>query len=282
MTTTWLDTLLSESTTSPVRNGSYGNKVFLVFRDYGTYHIRYSGSVGTGVKPSPDTLSEVDFIKFLGDDLIANKMLLTKQGKDLIIEFEGIQDVKVVLLKFDLEDLDNLSKATKGAVNIGNILFDGDNNFQDSFDVINADANPEKTFRPNTVTFLNDLDNNVSGYDDSNDIINGQAGNDTLTGLGGDDVLRGGNGNDILNGGEGKDQFWIASNYLPEGTDTVTDFQVGIDVIGFGGIGEVKSFENLSLIQNEQNTVIKVGDRDLATLTGIQADTLDSSSFAFI
>ncbi len=282
MATTWLDSLLSDSTIAPTHNGSHGNKVFLVFRDYGTYNIKYFGGVDTGVNPSTDTLSEVDFIKFIGEGMNADKMLLTKQGKDLIIEFEGIQDVKVVLQKFDLEDLENLSKATKGAVNLGNILFDEDLHFQDSFDIINTDANPAKTFRPNAVTFLNDLDNNVSGYDDSNDLINGQRGNDTLTGLGGDDVLRGGDGNDVLTGGEGKDQFWIASNYLPEGTDTITDFQVGMDVIGFGGIGEVKSFENLSLVQNEQNTLIKVGDRDLATLTGIQADTLDSSSFAFI
>jgi Ca2+-binding RTX toxin-like protein len=282
METTWLDTLISESANSHDKNGSHENRVSLVYRDFENYKIKYFGGMGTGVTPSTDTLSEVDFLKFIGDGLTADKMLLTKQGKDLVIEFEGIQDVKVVLQKFDLEDLENLTKATEGLVDLGNILFDGDNYFQDSYDVINADANPAKTFRPNTVTFLNDLDNNVSGYDNSNDIINGQGGNDTLMGLGGDDLLRGGNGNDVLTGGEGKDQFWLASNILAPGTDTIADFQVGTDVIGFAGIGEVKSFEDLSLVQSEQNTVIKVGDVDIATLTGISASTLDSGNFAFI
>ncbi|HEX8613945.1 MAG TPA: putative Ig domain-containing protein [Telluria sp.] len=48
-------------------------------------------------------------------------------------------------------------------------------------------------------------DNNLQGYPDRNDKIDGKGGNDKLAGLGGDDVLNGGDGNDTLDGGDGDD-----------------------------------------------------------------------------
>ena len=62
--------------------------------------------------------------------------------------------------------------------------------------------------------------------------------NDWLFGGDGDDVLfadqQGGN---RLSGGAGADQFWIANGSLPISNNIVTDFVVGIDVIGIVGIG---------------------------------------------
>ncbi|MBW4678475.1 MAG: FG-GAP repeat protein, partial [Desmonostoc geniculatum HA4340-LM1] len=43
-----------------------------------------------------------------------------------------------------------------------------------------------------TTTFLNDLNNNIAGFYNSNDVINGQGGNDIINGNNGDDLLRGG------------------------------------------------------------------------------------------
>jgi Ca2+-binding RTX toxin-like protein len=57
-----------------------------------------------------------------------------------------------------------------------------------------------------------------------NDILNGDAGNDVIQGGPGNDQLFGGNGNDILTGGPGKDHFNCGA-----GTDTITDFQPGVD-----------------------------------------------------
>ncbi len=88
-----------------------------------------------------------------------------------------------ILKDFALENLDNLSKAPGATVNLGNILFDGDRTIQDSFDVFNAEDIRKFLFNRNTVTFLNDLDNVVFGFND--DVINGQGGNDRLFGLGG-------------------------------------------------------------------------------------------------
>ncbi|UCV09777.1 ExeM/NucH family extracellular endonuclease [Dechloromonas denitrificans] len=59
--------------------------------------------------------------------------------------------------------------------------------------------------------------------------ISGTAGRDSLVGSAGDDVISGGIGADTLTGGAGADQFVFAS--LRDGTDTITDFQPGIDRI---------------------------------------------------
>ncbi|MHC5597554.1 MAG: calcium-binding protein, partial [Nostoc sp.] len=88
---------------------------------------------------------------------------------------------------------------------IGNILFDGQTNIADSFDILDANSTQTSIFNKNTVTFLNDLNNNITGFDYSDDVINGQGGNDKIDGLSGNDYLRGGIGNDTLIGGAGND-----------------------------------------------------------------------------
>ncbi|WP_442944319.1 M10 family metallopeptidase C-terminal domain-containing protein, partial [Nostoc sp.] len=55
------------------------------------------------------------------------------------------------------------------------------------------------------MTFLNQLNNKIKGFDNSADIINAQGGNDFIDGLSGNDLLRGGCGNDTLIGGSGND-----------------------------------------------------------------------------
>jgi Ca2+-binding RTX toxin-like protein len=279
---TLFETTLSDEIVRNIPSGSNGNNTFDIARNNGTVFIRDFGGVGTENDPSPIARAEADTIKFKGKGLSADKMLLTQLGGDLIIEFEGIKDVRVVLQNFNLEDLDNLSTTTGSSVNLGNIIFDGEETASDSFDVTNADRMGMQTFRPNAVTFLNDMNDNVKGFDNSNDVINGQGGNDTLTGLSGDDILRGDEGDDLLFGGSAKDQFWIASNRLPQGVDTIADFEVGEDVIGIASISGISSFSDLSLIQSGEDTVIRALGRDLAIVTGIQPDLLDSSSFAIV
>ena len=69
----------------------------------------------------------------------------------------------------------------------------------------------------------------------SADTITGGTGADTIDGGGGADLIRGGAGNDSLTGGTGADQFRLQTN---GNTDTITDFAVGTDKIGFlEGVG---------------------------------------------
>jgi len=260
---------------SNTSDGGGGQKTITVAANSGTTTVQNFGGVGIGNSPAPEVAAEIDTLQFQGDGLTANKMLLTQEGADLVVGFEGVPNTGVRLSNFALANLENVPTG------VGNVLFNGDASSQDSFDVVNADANPTRVFNKNTVTFLNDLDNNTQGYEGSNDVINGQGGNDTLTGLSGNDILRGGAGNDVLTGGTGADQFWIASNGLPQGADTITDFVGGVDVIGIGGIPGVTGFENLTLTQNGADTVINAGGQDLATLTGIQTTTLIATNFAF-
>lgn len=114
---------------------------------------------------------------------------------------------------------------------------------------------------------------------DGNDILFAGV-NDRLFGEQGDDILFAANGGSTLTGGDGKDEFWIAAAEIP-GSNTISDFQAGIDVIGIGGLTGVSDISNLTLTQTESGTLIGALGKDLATLTGIQSSTLDSSSFLF-
>jgi len=141
----------------------------------------------------------------------------------------------------------------------------------------------------------------------SDDLIFGRAGNDILTSAGSnnrlyggygndtlfaqsDDTLLGGVGDDVLYslgsgntlvGGFGADQFWIANGALPEVANTVVDFEVGQDVLGISRIAGLNSFDDLTLSQSDDNTLINAMGRDIAILNGIESSSLNSSSFAF-
>ncbi|WP_052304652.1 hypothetical protein [Nostoc punctiforme] len=163
------------------------------------------GGIGKGTNPTAGVIAEVDTLIFQGDGLTARNLQLTQNGNNLEITFEEHDSPKVILQNFALENLDNLSKSTGATVDLGNILFDGQTSITDSFDVFNANSTQSTIFNKNTVTFLNDLNNNVNGFDNSDDVINGQGGDDKIDGLSGNDMLRGGAGNDTLIGGAGND-----------------------------------------------------------------------------
>ncbi|MES1024610.1 choice-of-anchor I family protein [Gloeocapsa sp. BRSZ] len=115
---------------------------------------------------------------------------------------------------------------------------------------------------------------------EGNDTLIGGTGDRLFAGSG-DDVLFAGQGDNLLNGGAGADQFWIAYNGLPNSVNAIADFQVGIDVIGIGGLSEVNNFSDLTLTQNGADTLINVSNTDLAILRGIQATSLNANSFEF-
>ena len=87
-------------------------------------------------------------------------------------------------------------------------------------------------------------------------------------------------GNNSLTGGAGADQFWIANAELPNAVNSVTDFEIGTDVIGIGGFDF--SFADLSLSQQNDNTLISTATQDLAILDGIAAETLGESNFVLV
>jgi Ca2+-binding RTX toxin-like protein len=109
------------------------------------------------------------------------------------------------------------------------------------------------------------------GY--GNDKIYGEIGNDFLYGESGNDLLDGGSGNDILVGGGGSDQFVIARD---QGTDTIVDFAVGIDLIALaGGL----TYGNLTFTQLTNGTSINVGNQAIAILNNVNSASLTPNSF---
>ncbi|UUO13215.1 putative Ig domain-containing protein [Dolichospermum heterosporum TAC447] len=124
--------------------------------------------------------------------------------------------------------------------------------------------------------------------------ISGGVGDDTFY-LGSNDRALGGDGNDIfrvslgggnlISGGAGADQFWIVNAELPSSANTVLDFQLGTDVIGIqGAVSLGITTSTLKLNQVGADTAIVFNNQTLATLTGIQASSLnltDSKQFVF-
>lgn len=262
----------------------------------GKFTIKNFGGVGRGVRPAPDVVRNVDMLQLKGSELTPENLLLNQRGNDLVITFETIPETEIVLEAFKLENLDNLTTATWASVTIANILFDGQTSIKDSFDVIDADLPIQQVLRSDTVTFLNALDNETEGRENSNDVIDGLDGNDSLFGLSGDDKLRGGAGNDqlfggsgnnyllggtgddlleggsgrnVFNGGDGSDQFVLS----PElGSSVIEDFRLGEDVIKLAG-GITRS--QISTQIDGNNTLLLVNNQPRLTLLGIQVS--DSS-----
>jgi Ca2+-binding RTX toxin-like protein len=64
-----------------------------------------------------------------------------------------------------------------------------------------------------------------------NDTIVGASGNDTIFGGDGNDSITGGAGNDNITGGAGADTFVFAATAVLNGTDVITDFTTGADIL---------------------------------------------------
>ncbi|WP_099070063.1 calcium-binding protein [Nostoc linckia] len=218
--------------------GGGGKDKFVYNLGDGIDTIADFGGVGKGTNPTAGVIAEVDTIKFQGSGLTAQKLVLTQNGTDLEITFVGVAGTKVILKNFKLEDLEN-SKASGGKPAIGNIIFDGQSSIIDSFNVLDANSTQTSVGTANIVTFLNDLDNNITGLDNSSDVVNGQGGNDKIDGKSGDDLLRGGTGNDTLIGGAGNDILvgGIGNDSLIGGTgNDLLQGDVGNDTL-VGGLG---------------------------------------------
>jgi hypothetical protein len=100
------------------------------------------------------------------------------------------------------------------------------------------------------------------------DELYGDEGNDFIWGDNGDDLIRGGLGDDVLtgddfSGGTGADTFILAAG---EGTDTIVDFEVGVDVIG---LADGLMPDDLSVTTAAGESTIALSNETLAIFTGV-------------
>ena len=116
--------------------------------------------------------------------------------------------------------------------------------------------------------------------DENNNELYGGGGDDTLYGGAGDDTLVGGAGDDTLEGDVGNDTFVIATG---DGSDTITDFTDGEDVIDLSAISDISGFEDLVITTQGTDAVIDMTDHGggQITLSNVDVNDLDETDFIF-
>ncbi|NUN63967.1 phytase [Pseudanabaena biceps] len=103
------------------------------------------------------------------------------------------------------------------------------------------------------------------------------SGDRALGGDGDDQFFVGTGGGNLLSGGAGKDIFNIfTAGTAPSASNTILDFQSGIDLIGILGTTSA----TLSLSQVGADTAIVFDGQTIATLSGIQASSLSFANTA--
>ena len=129
-----------------------------------------------------------------------------------------------------------------------------------------------------TVAFIPQVENpKINGIeilalnqmDTSDNTVSGGDGDDTIVGGNGADTLSGDAGNDSVTGGLGDDTFVLAQDGA---TDTITDFVIGVDLIG---LAAGLTFGDLTL----SGSSINLGNITLATLQGVNAQDLTQNDF---
>lgn len=96
-----------------------------------------------------------------------------------------------------------------------------------------------------------------------NDRLHGGDGNDTIDGGDGWDIIEGGEGNDTLTGGAGNDYFYFT---IDDGTDTITDFEPGKDILLF----EDAEADEVEVSYKDGNTIVQFGHTTVI-LQGVDA-----------
>ncbi|WP_103258867.1 calcium-binding protein [Tabrizicola aquatica] len=92
------------------------------------------------------------------------------------------------------------------------------------------------------------------------DLILGGEGDETIRGEGGADILIDGAGNDVLYGGAGADLFVLSAD---GNTDTIQDFQLGIDKIDLSAWGRIHALSSLAITATATGASISYGDEVL-------------------
>ncbi len=189
-----------------------------------------------------------------------NDLLFGDEGDDFIFGNSGIDSIDGGTgndLIFAGKDDDRVFGGDGGDVILGNL---GD-------DCLHGQAG-------NDLLYGNAGIDTVNGGEGSDILFGGKDG-DVLLGEAGIDVLSGDRGDDTLTGGADGDRFDFTRD---DGSDTITDFTDGVDIIGLkAGL----TFAELSIVQVGNDTQISA-DGLAIRLVGIEVGSIDSIDFAAV
>ncbi len=120
------------------------------------------------------------------------------------------------------------------------------------------------------------------------DLISGNGGDDKLLGNAGSDTIKGGDGNDTINGGGGSDTMSgglgddiFVFKGRNSGTDTITDFQDGADILEFN-IRGIDALSDFSIAGNGTTDITLVFNGQSIALHGASAINLTADDFNFL
>ena len=116
----------------------------------------------------------------------------------------------------------------------------------------------------------------IRGHNDFSNIIKGNGGDDTLYGGDGNDIIEGGSGNDTLYGGDGEDTYAFARG---DGQDTII-YSDGKDIIKFKSdiAKDDLIFKRITPSNLEDNLMIRIKDTKDSILIKNMFDKEDGSS----
>ena len=97
-----------------------------------------------------------------------------------------------------------------------------------------------------------------------------------ITGGADADTLDGGGGNDTLIGNGGPDTFHFGNHW---GTDKITDFEIGKDVIDLRDVTGLNTLSQLNPTDTAQGLLLTFGTDSSITLNGIQKSQLNHQSY---
>lgn len=290
------------------------NEVFIDFN--GTEHVVRNFEFFQGSHWHDTLIGAMDRSNSLfgdqGNDFLSggnqNDHLSGGWGIDTIYSYDG--DDRILGSSFDYVDGgDGIDTFYYRLVGPGVIYIDLENNADNAYDAYGTVlVSIENLGGSNWYdTMLGDAGDNVIETFGNRDVLHGRGGNDTLDGGEGDDDISGGEGTNLLIGGLGADTFMFETL---NASDTITDFEVGTDVLDFGSVlsqADLVSLElngavidrtscfnssalddlYFSFVQSENGVEIflnsgkTVGESDpLVTLTGV--DILDLSVNDFV
>ncbi|MEP4199321.1 MAG: calcium-binding protein [Aliishimia sp.] len=138
----------------------------------------------------------------------------------------------------------------------------------------------------------NDGDDMITGGA-GDDTISGQVGDDDLSGNAGNDEIMGGGGRDLINAGDGDDQLTGGSGAdvfvfdtvatTGGGTNTITDFMDGIDLLDLSAYGYANATAALSgSVQDNADVSLTLNDGQIVFLENFLLTDLDGSDLILV